>query len=188
MSKPMILALAFATTALPCAAQTDDVNRTGATGPAEIRVTGRVQGRADLKFFNDAAMGGLVEVRLGEVAQKQAASEDVRSLAQRLMDQHETVNDELKVLADAKVVTFPAALDKDHQELVDKVLPYTGPDFDREYLQLMTRHHEEQIELYEREAKRGDDPDLRAFAQRVLPDLHEHLRLIKQTRENVGQK
>jgi putative membrane protein len=49
----------------------------------------------------------------------------------------------------------------------------------------MLDDHKEAIALFEREAKHGQDPDLKRFAADTLPTLREHLKL---ARKVVGVK
>src|SRR4051812_6135118 len=60
---------------------------------------------ADRKFLNDAAMGGLLEVRLGQLATKQAVNEDVKKFGQRMIDDHTKLNGDLTKFAQQKGVT-----------------------------------------------------------------------------------
>jgi putative membrane protein len=45
--------------------------------------------------------------------------------------------------------------------------------------------HENSVELFERQAQSGQDPDLRAFAEESLPTLREHLQLAEEIRAQV---
>src|SRR4030095_16400186 len=75
---------------------------------------------ADRAFVKKAAMGGMVEVQLGNLAQQKAASDGVRQFGTRMVQDHTKANDELKQLAASKNLQVPAALDKEHQKDVDR--------------------------------------------------------------------
>ena len=52
----------------------------------------------------------------------------------------------------------------------------SGAEFDREYIeQAGNKDHEEQAKLFQRQASRGSDPDLKAFAAKTLPIVQSHL-------------
>jgi putative membrane protein len=51
----------------------------------------------DLSFIMDAAPGGMAEVELGRLALKQAASNDMKQFAQRMIDDHSKAGEELQV-------------------------------------------------------------------------------------------
>ena len=55
-----------------------------------------------------------------------------------------------------------------------------GAAFDREYARMMVKDHEEDVALFRKEAQSGKDADLKAYAQKTLPTLEEHLQMAKQ--------
>jgi putative membrane protein len=44
----------------------------------------------------------------------------------------------------------------------------------------MVKDHKDDISEFQKEANHGGDPDLKAFAQKTLPTLQEHLRLAQE--------
>jgi putative membrane protein len=44
----------------------------------------------------------------------------------------------------------------------------------------MVKDHEEDIAEFEKEARSGKDADLKAFAEKTLPTLKEHLKMAKE--------
>lgn len=54
---------------------------------------------SDSPFAGNAAMGGLAQVDMGKMAVQKGAGEQVRSLGQRIVDDHSRMNDQLKSLA-----------------------------------------------------------------------------------------
>jgi putative membrane protein len=57
-------------------------------------------------FMQEAASGGLVEVKLGKIAAQRASSSDVKEFGQRMVTDHTKANDELKDIASRKNVTL----------------------------------------------------------------------------------
>ncbi len=54
-----------------------------------------------------------------------------------------------------------------------------GADFDREYAEQMVKDHEKSVSLFEKEARTGDSPGLKAYAIKTLTVLQEHLKMAK---------
>jgi putative membrane protein len=52
----------------------------------------------------------------------------------------------------------------------------TGAAFDRGFIDAQVKAHQEAIALFEQEAKGGSDNELKAFAQKQLPGLRNHLK------------
>lgn len=135
--------------------------------------------KQDMDFFEEAAQGGLMEVKLGQVAVRQAASEDVRKFGQRMIDDHTKANARLAEIGRDKKLVVPQELDKKHKDMVDKLTQNTGAKFDREYMSHMADDHQNDVKMFEKEAKDGKDADLKQFAANTLPTLQEHLSLSK---------
>ena len=126
------------------------------------------------KFAHHAAMAGMAEVKLGQLALEKASSEDVKKFAQQMIDDHTKANDELKALAQSKSIELPQDIGK-HQKDYDKLAKLSGAEFDKEYIDGMVKDHKEVVALFEKEANKGDDPDTKAWAAKTLPTLQGHL-------------
>jgi putative membrane protein len=135
----------------------------------------------DADFYEDATQGGLLEVKLGQLAVKNATNEDVRKFAQRMIDDHTKLNTQLAQIGHQKKgITVPSALDKKHQKEVDKLAQHTGAKFDREYMSRMVDDHENDVKAFDKEARDGKDPDLKQLAASTLPTLQDHLTQAKE--------
>jgi len=142
--------------------------------------------RSDIRFMNEAAMGGMLEVELGRVAMQNAASDQVKQFGQKMVDDHGKANDELKTLAQSEGVTLPTQLDSKHSKEVQRMQKMTGAEFDHEYMKMMQDDHKKDIKAFQHEAQNGDDPEVKAFASRTLPTLRAHQSLVEQTRSAMG--
>jgi putative membrane protein len=143
--------------------------------------------KADAAFMQEAAMSSMAEVEHGRAATKNAQHEDVRTFARRMIDDHTKANDELKSLASRKQVTLPTQLDQKHRAMQEKLEKMNGAAFDRAYMQHMVTAHKQAVSLFEREAKSGSDADARAWAEKMLPALREHLKLATEISAKVDK-
>jgi putative membrane protein len=134
--------------------------------------------KSDAKFINDAAEGGLMEVRMGEIGQQKGQSPDVKTLAQRLVTDHTKANDELKQLASSKGVTIPSQLPEHHQKMLDKLS--NASDFDKSFKEAAVKDHKKDIKEFEKTLKKSNDTELKAWISKTLPTLQEHLRMAEQ--------
>jgi putative membrane protein len=140
---------------------------------------------ADRKFMEKAAIGGLAEVQMGQLAKDRGMSDEVKSFGTQMVNDHGKANDELKSLAAAKGVALPAETDKSHQKKMDKLAKLSGPDFDRAYMKDMVKDHKKDVSEFRKEAKKAKDPDVQKFAQATLPTLEEHLTMAEKTSDVV---
>jgi putative membrane protein len=139
----------------------------------------------DRDFFDDAAQGGLLEVKLAQHALKQAASEEVKHFAQRMIDDHTKTNQHLADAGRKGGLVMPQDLDKKHTDQLDRLTQLSGTKLDQEYVDEMVKDHKDDVKAFEREAKDGKDPALRQFAASTLPVLQEHLTLGQQLQEHL---
>ena len=141
---------------------------------------------ADHKFAVAAAAGGMTEVELGRLAAQKGATDEVRQFGRKMADDHTKANEELTRLAAGKGMTLPTAPDPKHASEAQKFSALAGEKFDREYVRMMIREHRKAVGDFQRQASRGADPDLRAFAARTLPTLQEHLRMIQRISDKMA--
>ena len=66
-------------------------------------------------------------------------------------------------------------LSSNGQDFKSKLMQKTGTEFEKEYCEKMVKSHEETIEKFESAAKDAKDPDLKAWANSMLPALRKHL-------------
>ena len=149
---------------------------------------GHMSQMADHEFAMKVAMDGMTEVELGQVALTKAESADVKTFAQKMVDDHSKANDELKTLASTKGVTLPTALGAKERKMIDDMSKLSGADFDRKYMEEMVKGHDKAVALFEKEAANGKDAETKAWADTTLPTLREHQKMARDTAAKVGVK
>ncbi len=127
-------------------------------------------------FVTKAAQTGMAEVELGKIALSKSQDPEVRSFAQRMVEDHGKANKELASIAKAQGIETPKRLDAKHLAMVEELKLMTGDEFDRKYAHHMNSGHSDAIELFEQESRSGDAA-LAGFAQKTLPTLKEHKQL-----------
>ena len=66
------------------------------------------------------------------------------------------------------------------KKAVAELAALQGAEFDRRYMEAMLKDHQESVRLFERQAKNGEDPELKALAAKTLPQLQAHLQKAQQ--------
>lgn len=140
----------------------------------------------DRSFVNQAAVGGMTEVQEGQLALQQGSGADVKHFAQRMIDDHTPNNQQLLSLAQQKGITPPAALDAQHQQELSALRGDQGITFNKAYIAGQIAGHQQMASLMQSEIRNGSDSDLKAFAQKTLPVVQEHLRLAQNLHATVG--
>lgn len=137
--------------------------------------------RGDRKFIQKAAESGMFEVQVAQLAAAKATDPQVKSFASMLVDHHTNANNELVQLANARKVELPAAPPRGMRRDVEKLGKKTGEEFDREFVRNVgIKAHEKDIKLFENARKNVKDPQLKAFVEKTLPVLQQHLQAASQ--------
>jgi putative membrane protein len=132
--------------------------------------------RGDRKFIEDAANSGMFEVQVAQLAAVKATDPQVKSYASMLVDHHTAANNELVKIANARKVELPAAPPRAMRRDVEKLGKKSGAEFDREFVrEVGIEAHEKDIKRFEKARKDVKDPELKAFVEKTLPQLREHL-------------
>ena len=133
--------------------------------------------KSDTSFLTDAIQINLAEIAVGDLAQKNGASDDVKAFGKMLVDDHTASNQKATSLAQANGVTPPNEPKPADKEAEQHLATLSGPEFDREFTKAMVKGHKEAIGKFEA-ASKGDD-DIAKFAQDTLPTLQKHLEQAK---------
>jgi putative membrane protein len=140
---------------------------------------------ADSIFIQTAASLGLLQAKLGTIAEKKATSPAVRDFGKRMKDEYAKANEELA--AAAKQAAYPAPLImRQHQQILDRFLNTGGGSFDKKYMAEMVTEQSQAAQLFKQEAESGRVASLKQLAASMLPTVQQHLSLATETARSVG--
>ncbi|MDO8540142.1 MAG: DUF4142 domain-containing protein [Opitutaceae bacterium] len=163
-----------------------DPGSTTSTYSSDTSMTGRSGDKlswGDRRFVTKAAEGGNDEIALAKLATERAANSDVRSFAQKLVDDHENVASELSSIASSKNVKIEK--DDDHDRTYKRLSRKSGSEFDHEFVEHMIDEHEKDIKMFEKAAQDAKDPDVRSFAAKHVDHLRQHLQQAQSLRQSI---
>jgi len=133
----------------------------------------------DSKFMTYAARDGLFHVEAGKLAAEKGSTEGVKKFGQHAVEHHSQINEELMKLASSKGVILPKQMSKGQREGLDKVAKLSGPAFDKAYIEMETKDHTKDLSTFQKEAKEGKDPDVKAWAAKTVAAIQEHLDMMR---------
>lgn len=129
----------------------------------------------DSTFVMKAAIGGLMEVQAGQVAQQNAQNQRVKDFGNMMVTDHSKANDELKSYAAGHGITLPTSLPADKQKQVDAMKNMKGSAFDKHYMTMMLDDHKEDVAEFKKQSTGANDAQLKTWAGNTLPVLQKHL-------------
>lgn len=127
-------------------------------------------------FVKNAAMSGLFEIRSSELAMHKRAPQD-RRFAEHMIHDHERIGSQLKhiVRADHINAQVPSRLDDQHEKMLQQLRGESGQTFEKDYDKMQQQGHQQAVSLFQAYAQNGDNPALKQWARRTLPELQNHL-------------
>jgi putative membrane protein len=126
-------------------------------------------------FLKKATNSGMAEVQLAKLAQQKATIDAVKNFAAMLERDHTAANQQVKSLADQRHVDVPSTISDDKQKMYNDMQKKTGKAFDKEYISMMVKSHNDGISLFENTRSNASDIDVKNFADKTLPTLKMHL-------------
>lgn len=132
-------------------------------------------------FVTRAALSDLYEVESSRLALERSQSEPVRTFAQRMVNEHSRMSNELKAaVAQAGLqASPPVVLDAERTELMRELQGAGAADFDEKYIEQQTEAHENALNLFRDFGNNGDNELLKQLATRGAPMLDNHLQTLR---------
>ncbi len=150
-----------------------------AAKPATATTTASLS-KADQKIVMDMAMANMAEVEAGKMAVGKTQNADVKTFAQKMIDDHTKALADVTALAQSKGVTLPTELDATHKKMAAKLDKLSGDAFDKAYMKdAGVSDHTKVHAKLKGFASKAKDADVKALASKMLPTVEEHLTMAK---------
>lgn len=137
----------------------------------------------DAKFFENIAQANMAEIETGKLALEKSQNDQVKTFAQKMIDDHTKALNELQTLAQSKSVTLPTEPDVAHRTMLTGMKALSGETFDKQYMMHAgVGDHKRTHELLQKVQKEATDADLRAYVQKIMPAVDAHWDMAKDLR------
>ena len=130
---------------------------------------------ADQAFMKMAAQADMTEAHIGQMAANQASQSQVKDFGQKLIHDHTDAYEQLATLAAKTGSSIPKGINVRKISAVEQLMKLKGKQFDHQFVLEEIRDHQKAIADFKRETHRGKDPDIKAYASKMIPALEEHL-------------
>lgn len=136
------------------------------------------------EFAAKVEMGNEFELQAAEIGRSQAQDPKVKDFAETLLKDHTQAGKDFLQAMGGKAPSTKPQLDKEHSDMLAELKKAKGASFDQHFVQMMLKDHQKDAQLFDSFAQSGDDPQLKAFAQKTAPVIHAHLK----TAESLSAK
>lgn len=135
-------------------------------------------------------------IEMADLARQQAASAEVRSLAERISAAQGPEIEQMESWLQAW--GEPTTAEEGHgghggmemdgltqEEAMAELEGLSGAEFDRRFLELMTGHHEGAVEMAEDELESGQNPQAQELAQKIIEDQQAEIAEMEQLLQDL---
>jgi putative membrane protein len=129
----------------------------------------------DQDFMGKAAEGHQSEILMARVALLKSGNNDVKDYANMIEKDHSAALKDIVELMNDKRVSKPQTLNDETKQHLSAMNELKGPEFDREFVNMMVSGHENAVEMYQSELATVQNPDLKDYIEGLKPKLEMHL-------------
>ena len=140
----------------------------------------------DRIFVKDALEGGMAEVQLGQLALQKSNNADVKQFAQKMVDDHTKMGEQMKPIAQQIGVKIPDGPSKKDKATIAKLQALNGDDFDKAYMKDMVKDHKSDLNDFKTEATSGSNPVVQNAANQGSQIISEHLQMAEQINQKTN--
>jgi len=134
----------------------------------------------DRMFVTKAMQGSMAEVQLGQLTLQKSNNQQVKEFAQRMIDDHTKLNDQMKPVAQQLGVTVPNEISKNDRKTMAKLQALSGPAYDQAYIKDMVKDHKQDLNEFQMEASSGQDQTAKDAANQGSKVIAQHLQMAQQ--------
>lgn len=122
----------------------------------------------DKQFLQTIAISDMTEAHMGEMAQSKAAQAPFKDFGQMVAKDETQEYEQLTVLASKCGESIPKGIDADRIPAIRTLMQAKGHDFDSNFLHNEIADERWIIAVLQREAARGENPDIKAWAGQTV--------------------
>jgi putative membrane protein len=150
-----------------------DPQMNGMNGPGQTSAL-------DKMFVKKALQGGMAEVQLGQLTLQKSNNDQIKQFAQRMIDDHTKLGEQMKPVAQQLGVSDPNGLSKKDKATMAKLQGLSGPAYDEAYIRNMVKDHKQDLSDFQTEASSGQDQTVKDAANQGSKVIAQHLQMIQQ--------
>ena len=190
MTSKFLVLVSGTALALAACAKHDNANDNAAAG-SDLNLTADNGAAANVaeapspltaqSFANAAAASDHFEIESSKLAASQASSAAVKKFATQMITAHNGSTAKLKSTASAlsPAITPDDTLTAEQQSTLDSLKGKNGADFDSAYAAAQVDAHQKTLDALKNYSASGDNAQLKAFADGLIPTVTAHLNLAK---------
>jgi putative membrane protein len=140
----------------------------------------------DKQFLQEAATSDFTEIKFSQLAAQKASSSDVKAYANKMITDHQMLEQKMQPVAQQMGVTPPTDLDSQHQQLYDQLNQLSGADFDKQYMSDMSTDHHKALDLFKQEESSTQNAQLKPLVKQGEKVVAQHTAMADKMVKKMG--
>ncbi|MBW4504385.1 MAG: DUF4142 domain-containing protein [Scytonema hyalinum WJT4-NPBG1] len=128
----------------------------------------------DQEFMTKVAQSNMIAIQTSELALQKSINLSVKQFAQQMIQAHEGSSKQLMRIAKVKGFNLPKDVGSENESFLKTLKQVPSSNFNRAYMQGQVRVHSKTQTELQKYLQQGQDPDLKAFADKILPVVAKH--------------
>lgn len=141
---------------------------------------------ADARFLQHFRQSAQGRIDVGRLAMAEGLHPCVKKYAERLVEDHRRLVEEMDTLAASRYLSLSTALDAADRKLLAELQRLADASFDRRFADGTRRAQQRDFERVDQRSRQDGDKEIRSLAARTLPMLGEHLHMARDLATMVG--
>lgn len=142
----------------------------------------------DALFLKKAAAGGMSEVAMGKLALDKSSNDDVKKFAQKMVDDHTAMGNDVQTVATGLKVSLPNGLMGGDKKEYTKLQALSGPAFDKEYMAYMVKDHKKDLSDFKAENTSTQNAQIKDLTSKGAGIIQGHLEMAQTLDNQVAAK
>lgn len=157
-----------------------------APSPSAERPAALASNGYDLQFIDSMTEHHRSAVQMGKMASTKASHEELRAMGQKVVDAQDREIAQMKTWRDQWFTNAPVAVDHSMPGMkqsmgmdMSKLMQSSGAEFDHEYIDMMTKHHEAGIAMAKDALEKSKRDEVKGLAQKIIEDQSKENEMMK---------
>src|SRR4051812_15019340 len=130
---------------------------------------------SEKQLLQKVAAADKAEIEMGQLAQSNGSSDNVKQLGQKMVDDHTQNSQQLQQIAQQKGVQLQDQEKPDEQSMKTKMEKMKGAQFDKAFMQHEKDDHAKLLKELKSQQDQVQDPDLKSFISQTITAVQQHL-------------
>jgi putative membrane protein len=136
-------------------------------------------------FLRKVYLNCLWKVESGKIAAKQTETTSVKNFALRMISHSSTLDSEITHWIKKKGISSQRDLDSTQKDTLAYLSKQRGAAIDREYMSMTADDLSADVNSFQRAARQAKDPEIKAFAEKILKGLKEDFIMAERILRNL---